>query len=161
MYIRSESHGREGVTYAIRGEMHEINQITGEIVDAAYQIHSRLGPGLVEKVYESILERSLQQGGLRVERQKTISFQFDGMQFDRAFCVDLLVEGEVVVELKSLEKLAPIHHKQVLTYLRILDLPIGLLVNFGTALLKDGIHRIANPRASSAPSMLLGQSSCL
>lgn len=110
--------------------------------------------GLVEKVYESILERALIERGLRVERQKQISFTFDGMQFDGAFCVDLLVEGQVVVELKSVEKLSSIHHKQVLTYLRVLDLPIGLLINFGTALIRDGIHRIANPRASAAPSIL-------
>ena len=134
--------------------MREINEVTGEIVDAAYRLHSRLGPGLVEKVYESVMERALIERGLRVERQKSISFAFDGMQFDAAFCVDLFVEGQVVVELKSLEKLAAVHHKQLLTYLRVLDLPIGLLINFGTALMKDGIHRIANARASSAPRIL-------
>ena len=134
--------------------MGEINEITGAIVDAAFHVHNRLGPGLVEKVYETVLERALIERGLRVERQKSISFAIDGMQFDAAFCVDLLVEGKVVVELKSVEKLSPIHHKQVLTYLRVLDLPIGLLINFGTALMKDGIHRIANARASAAPQIL-------
>jgi iron complex transport system substrate-binding protein len=139
--------------------MPDINDITGEVVDAAYRLHRRLGPGLVEKVYESILERALIERGLRVERQKPISFTFDGMQFDGAFVVDLLVEGEVVVELKSLEKLTAVHHKQVLTYLRVLDLPIGLLINFGTALFKDGVYRIANPRASAAPAILSAHSS--
>jgi GxxExxY protein len=134
--------------------MRDINEITGAIVDAAFQVHNRLGPGLVEKVYETVLERALIERGLRVERQKSISFAIDGMQFDAAFCVDLLVEGKVVVELKSVEKLSPIHQKQVLTYLRVLDLPIGLLINFGTALMKDGIHRIANGRASAAPQIL-------
>lgn len=134
--------------------MRDINQITGEIVDAAYQLHSRLGPGLVEKVYETILERSLIERGLSVERQKQISFAFDGMQFDGAFCVDLLVEGQVVVELKSVEKLSSIHHKQILTYLRVLDLPIGLLINFGNCAHERRNPRIANPRASSAQRIL-------
>lgn len=132
----------------------EINQITGEIVDAAYRVHSRLGPGLMEKVYEALLMRSLEERGLCVERQKHISFEFDGMRFDDACCVDLLVEQQVVVELKSVEKLAPVHHKQVLTYLRLLDLPVGLLINFGTLSLKDGLHRIANSRAPSARAVL-------
>lgn len=123
-------------------------------MDAAFQVHNRLGPGLVEKVYETVLERALIKRGLRVERQKSISFALDEMQFDGAFCVDLLVEEQVVVELKSVEKLSAVHHKQVLTYLRVLDLPIGLLINFGTALMKDGIHRIANARATAAPQVL-------
>lgn len=134
--------------------MSDINAITGQVVDAAYRIHHRLGPGLVEKVYESVLERALVERGLRVERQKQISFAIDGMQFEGAFCVDLMVEGQVVVELKSVEKLAAVHQKQVLTYLRVLDLPIGLLINFGAALLKDGVHRIANPRATEARHIL-------
>ena len=134
--------------------MSDINRITGEIVDTAYRIHSELGPGLLETVYETVLERALARRGLRVERQKRISFEFDGMRFEDAFCVDLLVEDRVVVELKSVEKLAPVHAKQVLTYLRLLDLPIGLLINFGAARIKDGIQRIANPRATTAPDIL-------
>jgi GxxExxY protein len=130
--------------------MDDINQITGQIVGAAYHVHSRLGPGLLEGVYGTILAHSLEVRGLRVEREKPISFQFDGIVFEGGFRVDLLVEGRVVVELKSVEKLALVHHKQVLTYLRLLDLPIGLLINFGAPLLKDGIHRVANGRASSA-----------
>ena len=136
--------------------MRDINTITGEIVDAAYQLHLRLGPGLLESVYESVLARVLERRGLHVERQKAVSFEFDGMQFDEAFRVDLLVDGRVVVELKSVEKLAPVHHKQVLTYLRVLDLPIGLLINFGAPKLKDGMHRIVNARASSARAVLDG-----
>jgi GxxExxY protein len=134
--------------------MRDINEITGAIVNTAYQVHSRLGPGLIEKVYESVLERALTQRGLRVERQKPISFDFDGMRFEGAFCVDLLVEGQVVVELKSIEKLAPVHHKQVLTYLRLLDLPVGLLINFGSASLNSGLHRILNNRAPDQPPVL-------
>jgi GxxExxY protein len=134
--------------------MSDINRITGEIVDTAYRIHSELGLGLLEMVYETVLERALARRGLRVERQKRISFEFDGMRFEDAFCVDLLVEDRVVVELKSVEKLAPVHAKQVLTYLRLLDLPIGLLINFGAAGLKEGMHRIVNMRAPSADAVL-------
>jgi GxxExxY protein len=135
--------------------MSDINRITGEIVDAAYRVHSRLGPGLLEKVYEAILMRSLERRGLRVERQKPISFEFDGMRFDDAFCADLMVEEKVVVELKSVEKLAPVHHKQLLTYLRVLDLPIGLLINFGADRLTEGLHRIVNGRAPSVESAVV------
>ncbi|HEX5872027.1 MAG TPA: GxxExxY protein [Longimicrobium sp.] len=109
----------------------------------------------MEKVYESVLERTLIERGLRVERQKPISFAFDGMQFDGAFCVDLLVEGLVVVELKSVEKLAAVHSKQTLTYLRLLDLPIGLLINFGAATFKDGVHRIVNGRAPAVQATVV------
>jgi GxxExxY protein len=135
--------------------MSDINRITGEIVDAAYRVHSRLGPGLLEKVYEAILMRSLERRGLRVERQKPISFEFDGIRFDDAFCADLMVEEKVVVELKSVEKLAPVHHKQLLTYLRVLDLPIGLLINFGADRLTEGLHRIVNGRAPSVESAVV------
>jgi GxxExxY protein len=137
--------------------MRDINQITGEVVDASYQLHTRLGPGLVESVYESVLARALEQRGLVVERQKPISFELDGMRFEQAFRVDLLVERRVVVELKSVEKLTAVHPKQVLTYLRLLNLPIGLLINFGAARLNDGgVHRIVNSRASAARAILDG-----
>jgi GxxExxY protein len=136
--------------------MHEINVITGQVVDAAYRLHSRLGPGLLESVYESVLARLLEQSGFSVERQKPISFEFDGLRFDEAFRADLLVASRVLVELKSVEQLAPVHHKQVLTYLRLLDLPLGLLINFGAPLLKEGVHRIVNTRSSPARALLDG-----
>jgi iron complex transport system substrate-binding protein len=104
----------------------EIDAITEQIVDAAVKLHKRLGPGLLESVYEPILGQLLEQRGLKVDRQHTVPFQVDGLQFERGLCVDLLVEERVVVELKSIEKLAPVHTKQVLTYLRLLDLPVGL-----------------------------------
>jgi GxxExxY protein len=139
----------------LENPMRDINQITGEVVDASYQLHTRVGPGLVESVYEAVLARSLEQRGLLVERQKPISFELDGMRFEQAFRVDLLVEKRVVVELKSVENLAAVHPKQVLTYLRLLNLPIGLLINFGAARLKDGgVHRIVNSRASAARAIL-------
>lgn len=104
----------------------EVDEITGIIVDAAYKIHVGLGPGLLESVYEVVLERELLGRGFQVERQKAVSFEFDGMQFDDVLRLDLFVESIVVVELKSVEQLAPVHSKQVLTYLRLLKLPVGL-----------------------------------
>jgi iron complex transport system substrate-binding protein len=129
----------------------ELDDITGAVVDAAMKIHQGLGPGLLESVYEAVLARELERRGFRVERQKVVSFEFDGMRFEEGLRVDLLIEGRVVVELKSVETLAPVHKKQVLTYLRLLHLPVGLLVNFGSATLKDGLHRIVNNLNPSAP----------
>ena len=134
----------------------EIDDISGQIVDAAYKLHVGLGPGLLESVYESVLARDLERRGLKVARQKTVAFDFDDLHFDYGLHVDLLVEGVVVVELKSVEKLAPVHSKQLLTYLRLLNLPVGLLINFGAATLKEGLHRIVNdyrpaPCPSSSP----------
>ena len=122
----------------------EIDEITGIIVDSAYKIHISLGPGLLESVYEAVLARDLERRGLSVECQKKVSFEYDGMHFDEGLKVDLLVEGKVVVELKSVEQLAPVHGKQVLTYLRLLKLPVGLLINFGAPTFKSGIQRIVN-----------------
>ncbi|HEX6039278.1 GxxExxY protein [Longimicrobium sp.] len=128
--------------------MRDVNQVTGEIVDASYRLHTRLGPGLMEQVYQALLAKSLQERGLKVEVERVVSFELDGMRFDRAFRVDLLVEGRVIVELKSVEKLAPVHSKQLLTYLRLLNLPVGLLINFGAVRMKEGVHRIANSHPS-------------
>ncbi|MCE5209255.1 MAG: GxxExxY protein [Chloroflexi bacterium] len=134
--------------------MQDIDEISGSNVDAAYKIHTGLGPGLLESVYEAVLERELIKRGLAVERQKIISFDYDGMHFNEGLKVDLLVEGIVIVELKSVEKLAPVHSKQVLTYLRLLKLPVGLLINFGSSTLKEGLHRIVNDYQPCAASRL-------
>lgn len=134
--------------------MRELDEITGEIVDAAYKLHTHLGPGLLESVYEAVLAKQLLLRGLVVERQQPVSFEFEGIHFDEGFRVDLLVEGRVLVELKSVEKLAPVHSKQVLTYLRLLKLQVGLLINFGAATLKEGVHRIVNNYTPSASSPL-------
>ncbi|HET7232395.1 MAG TPA: GxxExxY protein [Longimicrobium sp.] len=131
--------------------MNTSNQITGAIVDAAYRIHTKLGPGLLEHVYETVLAKTLLESGLRVERQMPVAFEFEGIRFTDACRVDLRVEKQVVVELKAVEMLAPVHSRQVLTYLRLLDLPHGLRINFGASKLKDGLHRILNPRASGLP----------
>lgn len=134
----------------------EIDEITGQVVDAAFKLNTRLGPGLLESVYELVLASELERRGLTVERQKPVSFEFDGLQFEDAFRVDLLVEGCVVVELKSVETLTPVHSKQVLTYIRLLNLPVGLLINFGAATMKEGLHRVVNnyQPPSSAPPRL-------
>jgi GxxExxY protein len=135
--------------------MREINDITGEIVDAAYRLHSRLGPGLIESAYRLILAQDLEARGLRVEQERQISFEYEGISIANGFRVDLLVEKCVVVELKSLEKLAPVHTQQILTYLRLLDLPIGLLINFGAARMEDGLQRVVNNRSSRAATSIL------
>jgi GxxExxY protein len=121
-----------------------LDDITGSIIDASIRLHMQVGPGLLESVYEAALARDLQRRGLTVLRQVAVPFEYDGMRFDEGLRVDLLVEGAVVVELKSVEKLAPVHAKQLLTYLRLLDLRVGLLINFGSATLKEGLRRIVN-----------------
>lgn len=137
----------------------ELDDITGAIVDAAIKIHIDLGPGLLESVYETVLAKALQKRGFIVERQKVIQFEYDGILFDEGFRVDLLVAGRVIVELKSVEKLAPVHSKQLLAYLRLMNLYVGLLINFGAATLKEGLHRIVNNLPSSAsPRLRVNQS---
>ena len=131
-----------------------LDDITSEIIDASIRLHQDLGPGLLESVYEALLSKLLTRRGLTVERQKAISFEYDGISFDDGFRVDLLVEGRVVVELKSVEKVAPVHSKQLLTYLRLMNVPVGLLINFGASTLKEGLHRIVNNLDSSASPRL-------
>ncbi|HSJ33014.1 MAG TPA: GxxExxY protein [Longimicrobiales bacterium] len=122
----------------------DLNRVTGVIVDSAFRIHSTLGPGLMEHVYETILARDLRRRGLAVERQRCISFDFEGLWFEDACRVDLVVERCVVVEIKSVATILARHHKQVLTYLRLLDYRVGLLLNFGAPTMKDGIKRIVH-----------------
>lgn len=120
------------------------NEITQIILDAAFHVHTELGPGLLESVYEIVLAHELKKRGLRVERQKSIPIRYEELTFEEGFRADLLVEDKVIVELKSVEVLAPVHPKQVLTYLRLSGRKVGLLLNFGTVRLKDGIERIIN-----------------
>jgi len=121
-----------------------VDVITGEVIDCAIQLHKRLGPGLLESVYETILARDLQVRGLVIERQKSFSFEFEGIAFNDAVRIDLVVNHLVIVELKSVEYVQAVHKKQVLTYLRLLNLPVGLLLNFGADSLKQGLHRIVH-----------------
>ena len=115
-----------------------------KVIDCGYRIHRDLGPGLLESAYEALLGAALEQGGLSVRRQVPIRMNYNGVVVDNAFKIDMLVEGCLVVELKSIERLAPLHGKQVLTYLRLMDLPLGVLMNFGQATFKDGLRRISN-----------------
>jgi GxxExxY protein len=121
-----------------------IEDIASEIVDAAFKLHRGLGPGLLESVYEVILARDLERRGLHVVRQMPISCEYDGLLFTDVCRADLLVETRVVVEIKSVERFAPVHPRQLLTYLRLLKLPLGLLVNFGAPTMKEGLRRVAN-----------------
>jgi GxxExxY protein len=120
------------------------NEIAKIIVDAAFQIHKRLGPGLLETVYEVVLANVLNRRGLKVERQVPVAIAFDGIKFDEGFRADLIVEDKVIVELKSVEKVIPVHKKQLLTYLRLADKKLGLLINFGSEMIRDGISRVVN-----------------
>ena len=120
------------------------NEIAKEVVDAAYQLHTSLGPGLLETVYEVVMEYDLKKRGLGVERQVDIPIQYESIHFDEAFRADLMVERKVILELKSVENVAPVHRKQLLTYLRLAKMQLGLLINFGTPLIKDGITRVVN-----------------
>jgi GxxExxY protein len=133
----------------------ELDYITGAVVEEAIRIHRRPGPGLLESVYERLLERRLQRRGLRVESQLEIDFTYDGIDFRDGFRVDLLVEKCVILEVKSIERgLAPVHTKQLLTYLRLTNLQVGLLLNFGGATMKEGIKRVVNDLPPSDSSSL-------
>ena len=120
------------------------NEIAQIVVDAAFKVHITLGPGLLESVYEQVLAFELEQRGLQVERQVPIQISYGSLRFSEGFRADLLVEGRVIVELKSVEAVEPVHKKQLLTYLRLADKRLGLLINFGSALIKDGITRLVN-----------------
>jgi iron complex transport system substrate-binding protein len=132
----------------------EIDTVTGEVVSAAVHVHRRLGPGLLESVYQAVLEKELNRRRLVVQANKSLEFEVDGTRFREGLRVDMLVNGLVVVELKAVEKIAPVHLKQVLTYIRLLELPVGLLLNFGAATMKEGLYRIVNQYHSTTPSPL-------
>ena len=120
------------------------NEISAIIIDTCFHIHSELGAGLFESVYEEILYYELTNKGLKVERQKGIPVIWKELKMDIGFRADLIVENKVIIEIKSIEQLAPVHKKQLLTYLKITRLKLGLLINFNEALIKDGITRIVN-----------------
>ena len=120
------------------------NQIATFIVDAAFQIHNSLGPGLLESVYEVVLASELRKRGLECVRQQPIPIMYNSIQFDEGFRADLIVEDRVIVELKSIEAVTSVHKKILLTYLKLTDKRLGLLINFGCELLKDGVTRTVN-----------------
>jgi GxxExxY protein len=122
----------------------QIDQITAAVIDEAIRIHRELGPGLFESVYESILAGRLEAAGLRVDRQLTVPVEFDGQRFDAAFRVDILVEECLVLEIKAVDQLSKAHERQLITYLRLMKQPVGLLLNFSGATMKEGIRRLVN-----------------
>lgn len=123
----------------------EVNEITGLILDSCIKIHKELGPGLFESVYEEVVEYVLvKEKGLFVERQKPVPVIYNEIKMNDGFMLDLLIEKKVILEIKSVEILAPVHYKQVLTYLKLTNLKDGILANFNVDLLKDGFHRIFN-----------------
>jgi GxxExxY protein len=137
--------------------MRDIDDLTRDVIGVAIRLHSQLGPGMLESVYETLLAGRLVDLGFSVDRQMPIHLEFDGVNFSDVARVDLLIDKRLVLEIKSVERFHPVHAKQLLTYLRLLNLPVGLLINFGEVRLKDGIRRMVNnhidlPRsASSAP----------
>ena len=120
------------------------NEIARHIVDAAYRIHVALGPGLLESAYEKIMVYELEKRGLRVEQQKALPVVYEGIRLEEGYRTDLIVEGCVIVELKSVASVAPVHKMQLLTYLRLSGLHLGLLINFCVPFIKDGITRVVN-----------------
>ncbi len=122
----------------------DIEELASITVDCGFHLHKNLGPGLLESVYEAIIFDQLVRRGLNVQRQAPIPIRYGGVELPEGFRADLLIEGKLLVELKSMERLSPLHGKQVLTYLRLLDLPLGLLINFGGETFKEGVRRVAN-----------------
>lgn len=120
------------------------NVVAQQIVDAAYRVHTTLGPGLLESVYETALAYELEKRGLHITRQQAIPVVYEAVRIHTGFHADLVVEDKVIVEIKALETIAPVHKRQLLTYLKLADKRLGLLINFNVALIKDGITRIVN-----------------
>jgi GxxExxY protein len=120
------------------------NEIATQIVDAAFKIHTTLGPGLLESVYEAVMAEELARRGLHVVKQQPVPVVYENVKLEIGFRADLIVEGKVIVEIKSVEAIAPVHKKQLLTYLRLADKRLGILINFDTELIRDGISRVVN-----------------
>ncbi|RLB82218.1 MAG: GxxExxY protein [Deltaproteobacteria bacterium] len=124
--------------------MNEINELSGEVIGAAIEVHKTLGPGLLESVYEECLSMELGLRGIPYEKQKELPVRYKGAELDCGYRLDIVVAGKLIVELKACEKLQPIHEAQLLTYLRLTGIKIGLLINFNVPVLKEGIKRLAN-----------------
>ena len=122
----------------------DLEAIARAAVDCGFHLHRDIGPGLLESVYEALLAEYLKERGLSVARQTAVPIRFKGTVIDNAFRADLIVEGRLLIELKSVERISPVHAKQVLTYLRLLGMPLGLLMNFGQATFREGLKRVAN-----------------
>lgn len=127
--------------------MQDLNRLTGIVIEESIRIHRELGPGLLESVYETVLAGALERRGLGIDRQVPVDIVYDGMTFPKAFRIDLRVERDLLVEIKSVEKLSNLHAKQLLTYLRLTESPLGLLLNFSGETMKEGIRRVINNQA--------------
>jgi GxxExxY protein len=132
----------------------ELERISSIAVECCFQLHEQLGPGLLESVYETILAELLRRKGLKVDRQKPIKINFLDLDIEEGFRADLVIEDMFIIEIKSLEQMSKVHAKQLLTYLRLMNLPLGLLMNFGAPTFKDGIKRIVNNHTAFASSRL-------
>jgi GxxExxY protein len=122
---------------------HIVEQVASQIVDAAFQVHSKLGPGLLESVYEACLAHELSKRAMQVDRQLTLPIEYDGIRLETGLRLDLLIDDCVIVEVKTVDALAPVYHAQILTYLKLTGLRLGLLINFNVPLIKQGVRRIA------------------
>ena len=131
--------------------MHDLEQLAADAIGISLRIHRDLGPGLLESVYETVLAGRLASVGYPVARQRPVDIHFDGMRFEGALRIDLLVDERLVIEIKSIERLNAAHTKQLLTYLRLTKQPLGLLINFGGATLKEGLKRVVNNYTPIAP----------
>ena len=134
--------------------MKPIDEITEDVIGIAMRLHRELGPGLFESVYEIVLAGRLQDLGYKVDRQLPVDIEFEGRRFIAAFKIDLLIDDRLVVEIKSVDQPNATHAKQMLTYLRLMKLPVGLVVNFGGASLKEGVRRVVNGYVEPGPSAL-------
>ena len=132
--------------------MKPIDAITRDVIGIAMQMHRELGPGLLESVYEMVLAGKLARLGYKVDRQRPVDIEFDGLRFDAAFRMDILVDDRLIVEIKSIEQIQRVHAKQLLTYLRLTRQPVGLILNFGAETMKEGIRRLVNNHSDSASS---------
>ena len=135
--------------------MKDIDEVSRDVIGLAMSIHRDLGPGLMESVYETVLAGAIMRMGYSVARQKPIDIHYDGMEFAGAFRVDILVDNRLVLEIKSVDQITAVHAKQLLTYLRLLRQPVGLILNFSGAMMKDGIRRLVNNHDGSASSASL------
>ena len=133
----------------------ELDHLASIVVDCGFHIHANLGPGLLESAYEMILFEKLKKQGLQVERQVPINIDYDGIQIEAAFKADLIIQRMLVVELKATEGMPPLYGRQLLTYLKLMNLPLGLLINFGMGTFKQGVRRVANNHSDLA-SLRLG-----
>lgn len=124
--------------------MNDVEELARVAVDCGLEVHRELGPGLLESAYEAVLAALLAQRGLRVERQKRVPIRFRNLIIDDGFRADLIIEAKLLIELKAIDKLTALHGKQVFTYLRFLDMPLGLLMNFGAATFREGLRRIVS-----------------